>query len=130
MLNSGSSIDFYSVDYLRYEIANHYDKLTKISNQTFDQIVKTEYFIVRGIKSISEEQISEINCRSAHNLVLDVDLDDIAFVALAKHIECKLWTSDGILIRGLSKNGFKNTILTDELLEYRNTLENRSRKFK
>ena len=130
MLNSGSYIDFYSVDYLRYEIANHYDKLTKISNQTFDQIVKTEYFIVRGIKSISEEQISEINWRSSHNLVLDVDLDDIAFVALAKHLECKLWTSDGILIRGLSKNGFKNTILTDELLGYRNTLENRSRKFK
>ncbi|MEI6143793.1 MAG: PIN domain-containing protein [Mariniphaga sp.] len=128
LLNSGKYIDFYSVDYLRYEIGNHYDKLSKISNQSVDQIIKTEYYIIKGIKFISEEQISEVSWRSAHELVKDVDLDDIAFVALSDHLKCKLWTGDGVLIRGLSQNGFKNTILTDELLDYRNMMEHKKRK--
>ena len=35
LLNSGKYIDFYSVDYLRYEIGNHYDKLSKLSKICF-----------------------------------------------------------------------------------------------
>jgi predicted nucleic acid-binding protein len=128
LLNSGKLIDFYSVDYLRYEIGKHYEKLGKISKRPVDKIVSAEYFITREIKFISEEQISEDIWRSAYNLVKNVDLDDIAFVALSKHLRCKLWTGDGILIRGLIKNGFKNTIITDQLIDYRNCLENKSRK--
>jgi len=59
-------------------------------------------------------------------LVKDVDIDDIAFVALCKHLRCKLWTGDGILIRGLHKNGFVNTISTDELLKYRTDKERKT----
>jgi predicted nucleic acid-binding protein len=113
---------------LRYEIGKHYEKLGKISKRPVDKIVSAEYFITREIKFISEEQISEDIWRSAYNLVKNVDLDDIAFVALSKHLRCKLWTGDGILIRGLIKNGFKNTIITDQLIDYRNCLENKSRK--
>ena len=61
-------------------------------------------------------------------LVKDVDLDDIAFVALSEHLKCKLWTGDGVLIRGLSKKGFINTIQTEDLLDYRNKLEIRNRR--
>lgn len=52
-------------------------------------------------------------------------MDDIAFIALAKHLRCKLWTGDGILIRGLKKKGFLNFITTDDLLNYRTDLENK-----
>jgi len=83
--------------------------LAKISKLPVDKIVSAEYFITREIKFISEEQFSEDIWRSAYNLVKNVDLDDIAFVALSKHLRCKLWTGVGILIRGLIKNGFKNT---------------------
>jgi predicted nucleic acid-binding protein len=65
LLNSGKYIDFYSAEYLRYEIANHYEKLSKISKQPIEKIIKTEYFITRAIKFISEEQIAEITWRSA-----------------------------------------------------------------
>lgn len=128
LLNSGKFIDFYTADYLRYEIGNHYDKLSKISKQTIDNIAKTEYYITKGIKFISEEQIAESTWHSAYNLVRNVDLDDIAFVALSKHLKCKLWTGDSILIRGLNKNGFMNTIITDDLLAYRTNLENKIKK--
>ena len=125
LLNSGKYIDFYSADFLRYEIANHYEKLSEISKQPIDKIALTEHFVTRAIKFISEEQIDESTWRSAFALVKEVDLDDIAFVALSKHLRCKLWTGDGFLIRGLNKNGFNNTISTDDLLNYRSELEKR-----
>jgi len=128
LLNSGKYIDFYSSEYLRYEIENHDEKLSKISRQPIDKIAKTEYFVIKNIKFISEEQIAENIWHSSHSLVKDVDLDDIAFVALAKHLKCKLWTGDGILIRGLNKKGFKNTITTDELLNYRTELEDKNKR--
>jgi len=123
LLNSSKYIDFYSADYLRYEISNHYDKLSQISKQPLDKIVKTEYFITKGVKFISEEQVAENFWRSAYDLVKDVDLDDIAFVALSKQLRCKLWTGDKVLIDGLHKKGFKNTISTNELIKYRTDLE-------
>lgn len=128
LLNSGKYFDFYSADYLRYEIGNHYGRLSKISKQSIGKIAETEYFVTRMIKFISEEQIAESNWKSAFSLVKDVDLDDIAFVALSKHLRCKLWTGDGVLTRGLHKNGFKNTITTDELLNYRTELEKKVEK--
>jgi predicted nucleic acid-binding protein len=94
LLNSGKYFDFYSADYLRYEIGNHYGRLSKISKQSIGKIAETEYFVTRMIKFISEEQIAESNWKSAFSLVKDVDLDDIAFVALSKHLRCKLWTGD------------------------------------
>jgi predicted nucleic acid-binding protein len=125
LLNSGKYFDFYSSEYLKFEIDKHYGKLAKISKQPIDKIAETEYFIIKGIKFIPEEKITENNWRSSYELVKDVDLDDIAFVALSKHLRCKLWTGDNILIRGLNKMGFKDTILTDELLKYRNDLESK-----
>ena len=128
LLNSSKYIDFYSIGYLHFELRNHYEKLSRISKQPIEKIVNTEYFITRAIRFISEEQISETIWRSAHALVKEVDLDDIAFVALSKHLKCKLWTGDGVLIRGLNKNGFSNTISTDELLKIRTLQERKSQK--
>ncbi len=123
LLNSFKVLDFFSAEYLRFEIKNHYDKLSKISRQSIEKIQHTEYYITKEIKFISEEQISEANWKIAHKLVNDVDLDDIAFVALSKQLRCKLWTGDKKLIKGLRDKGFSNLITTEELLEYRNIKE-------
>lgn len=119
LLNSSKIIDFYSVEYLRFEIKNHYDKLSKLSKQSIDKIHRIEYYVTKEINFISEEQISELNWRSAFKLVKNVDLDDIAFVALSKQLRCKMWTGDKKLINGLNENGFSNIISTDELIKYR-----------
>lgn len=126
LLNSKRIIEFYSADYLRYEIHNNYEKLSKISKQPIDKIYNTEYFVTKEIEFISEEQIPESHWKSAFKLVKDVDIDDIAFVALCKHLRCKLWTGDGVLLRGLHKNGFSDTITTNELLKYRTDKENKN----
>ncbi len=127
LLNSTKIIDFYSVEYLRFEIKNHYDKLAKISKQPLERIQSTEYYVTKEINFISEQQIVESNWKSAYKLVKDVDIDDIAFVALSKQLRCKLWTGDKRLIKGLKNNGFSKIITTDELIEYRDKKEKNSR---
>jgi predicted nucleic acid-binding protein len=43
LLNSFKVLDFFSAEYLRFEIKNHYDKLSKISRQSIEKIQHTEY---------------------------------------------------------------------------------------
>jgi predicted nucleic acid-binding protein len=47
LLNSVRYFDFYSADYLRFEIRNHYEKLSKISNQSLEAVAKAEHFITK-----------------------------------------------------------------------------------
>ena len=53
------------------------------------------------IKFISEEIIPFEVWQKALRLVRDVDIDDIAFVALSEYEGVKLWTGDKELITGL-----------------------------
>jgi predicted nucleic acid-binding protein len=39
------------------------------------------------------------------------------FVALALHLNCKLWTGEKVLIKELAKKGFKKFITTQDLIE-------------
>ena len=69
LLNSKRIIKFYTAEYLRYEIRNQYDKLSKISKQPIDKIADTEYFVTKEIDFLSEEQISEANWKTGYRLV-------------------------------------------------------------
>ncbi len=50
--------------------------------------------------------IPKAYAEKAHLLVKDIDLDDLFFVALALHKNCKLWTTDSVLAKWVSKKGF------------------------
>ena len=56
-------------------------------------------------------------------MVRDVDMNDIAFVALSEYEAVKLWTGDKELIAGLTAKGFQNCITTKEMIELRRALE-------
>lgn len=51
----------------------------------------------------------------AFELIHDIDLKDLLFVALAIQYNCKLWTGDKKLIKGLRNKGFDQVIDTSEL---------------
>jgi predicted nucleic acid-binding protein len=48
-------------------------------------------------------------------LLIDVDLDDVPFLAMAKNLNAKLWTGDKKLIKGLKKKGFNDIVSTEDL---------------
>ena len=47
----------------------------------------------------------------------DIDEDDTLFVALANHLEARLWTGDRTLEKGLEKKGYGQIIKTPELYD-------------
>jgi len=51
----------------------------------------------------------------AHDIVQDIDEDDLDFVALHLHKKHKLWTGDKKLINGLLAKGYDICVTTDQL---------------
>ena len=64
------------------------------------------------IHFISDEFIPKENLITADELTKDVDFDDVLFVALSLHLNCKLWTGDKALMKALIAKGFKRFVTT------------------
>lgn len=54
----------------------------------------------------------------AEKLVANVDPKDIQYIAYAKHFNCKIWSGDKMLIKGLAKKQYTDFISTEELYFY------------
>jgi predicted nucleic acid-binding protein len=117
LLYSGNTTKFYSPKYLQVEIQNHIEKIRKISNLNDSEINELVQILYTKINFISDELIPKEMLKKADFLTKDVDFDDVMFVALSLHLECKLWTGDKSLIKGLNQKGFRNFISTQELKE-------------
>ncbi len=95
-------------------------RATSLSQVQIEQSIEQ---VFSCIKFISEEIIPFEVWQKALRLVRDVDIDDIAFVALSEYEGVKLWTGDKELITGLAAKGFQNCVTTEELKELRSVLE-------
>ena len=73
-------------------------RATSLSQVQIEQSIEQ---VFSCIKFISEEIIPFEVWQKALRLVRDVDIDDIAFVALSEYEGVKLWTGDKELITGL-----------------------------
>lgn len=102
LLNSAGKFQFLSCHYLWEEIDNHWDKLCRVSKLEEHDLLESQRIIYKNINFIDEEQISKEYRLKAYELVKDIDLKDIAFVALNECMESIFWTGDKGLIKGLS----------------------------
>ena len=87
LINSKKHFNFIAPEFLRYEIKSKYERLQSISNLNITQIIEAEYQLCKDITFISEKQIGHNLWIEAHELVKDVDLDDIHYVAYAKQFK-------------------------------------------
>ena len=128
LLNSDQFFQFYSVSYLRLKLEEHKEKILDISGLRNTQIDESRNLIFSKITFISEEQIPFKIWKESLKIVRDVDIDDIAFVALSKYLNgIKLWTGDKELYKGLIAKGFQDCISTQELFELRNKIEKKDK---
>jgi len=119
ILNSQDTFSFYACEYLREEINNHKDKIIKLTGYDEREYGEVAFLIYKQVDFFSESTIPFEFWQKAADLVRDIDMDDITFVALSLFLDIKLWTGDKILIGGLIKKGFKNIITTQEMLQLR-----------
>ncbi len=124
LINSNKCFNFIAPDFLRIEIYKHHLKLCKISGMSLDEVREAEFQIYKDITFIFEEQITNNCWISAEELVIDIDHKDTHYVAYCKHFNCKIWSGDKELIKGLAKKGFLHFISTDEHYKIRNEKEN------
>lgn len=123
IMNSDEVFTFYAAQYLRQEIENHKDKLIGISNLSEQELEESKFQVFNKIHFLAEEQIPFKIWHQSANYVRDVDMDDIAFVAMSEYLDVKLWSGDKQLIKGLRSKGFTRCISTQELLEWRREIE-------
>ena len=121
LFNSDNHFEFYSCNYMRYEIQKHWDRLKKISKLTDDQLQISYIQILSKLKFINEEIIPVEIWLNAEEITRGIDIDDTDFVALSKFLEASLWTGDKVLYIGLKNHNFHKLLNTAELLAIRNT---------
>ena len=119
LFNSNKYFDFYSCNYMRYEIQKHWGKLKKISKLTDEQLQISYTQVISKLKFVNEEIIPVETWLASEEITKGIDIDDIAFVAMTKFLKATLWTGDKFLYNELNKIGFKKIINTTELSQLR-----------
>ncbi|HEY2582961.1 MAG TPA: PIN domain-containing protein [Mucilaginibacter sp.] len=116
LINSKSSFEFYSCNYMRFEIQKHWEKIKKISKLSDQQLNDTQHRLFLRLKFVDENLIPETIWKKALNLTKDIDVDDTDFVALTLYLKGILWTGDKELYNGLKNQNFKKVYSTFDLV--------------
>ncbi|HWZ15896.1 MAG TPA: PIN domain-containing protein [Mucilaginibacter sp.] len=115
LINSKNSFEFYSCNYMRFEIEKHREKIKKISKLSDLQLADAEFHLFSRLKFVNEDLIPKAVWEKAVKLTNDIDLDDTDFVALAIYLKGGLWTGDKELYNGLKRKKFKKVFNTADL---------------
>ena len=115
LITSKAHFQFYTCDFLRDELFKHRNKIIKLTGLTEKETEELELLVIENITFINEQLIPSKTISSTKTLLKNIDLDDIPFVALTKHLKGVLWTGDKKLLAGLKEKKFTNTITTSEL---------------
>jgi predicted nucleic acid-binding protein len=115
LLNSKEHFQFFSCNYLRTEIQRHRTRLLKLTKLADDDLAELEGLVTSKITFIDERLLPQELLLKTETLLKSIDPNDTPFVALATHLEGKLWTGDMQLYKGLKLKRFKDIILTADL---------------
>jgi predicted nucleic acid-binding protein len=94
-------------------------KLKRISKLSDEQLEESMLKVFEKVHFLNEELISEKTWLASEEIAIDIDIDDVDFIALTKHFKGYLWTGDKELYAGLKKKKFKWVVNTTELLAIR-----------
>lgn len=117
LFNSNKVFEFYSVNFLLYEINKHKEKIKKIKKMSENDFLDIYEFITNKIIFIDEKKIKDKLVHKSIEILKNTDIDDIYFLALALEMDIKIWTGDKKLIKCLYENKLHNYITTEQILE-------------
>lgn len=122
IFNSDDVFDFYSNEYMRFEIKKHWSKLKKISKLTDLQLETSFEKMLTKLTFINENSIPPSDWEKSETIVADIDLDDTDFIALTRYLKAILWTGDKVLYNGLKVKHFRIVYSTQDLIKLRTRL--------
>ena len=122
IFNSDTIFDFYSNEYMLYEIRKHWERLKKISKLTDFELQTSYDKLLAKLTFINEQLIPGNIWQTSETLVAGIDIDDTDFVALTKYLKGILWTGDKPLHDGLKAKRFRSVYNTADLIKLRTKL--------
>lgn len=117
LINGKDYFDFYSPEYVRFEIFQHKEKIKSIGKLSEDEFIETYSLILRNITILNHSIIPPEIYRIAQLLCQDIDIDDTIFVAVSNFTDGILWTGDMKLLNGLKNKGYEQVMKTDEVYQ-------------
>ncbi|MEZ4774021.1 MAG: PIN domain-containing protein [Bacteroidia bacterium] len=108
---------FFAPNLMKIEVKKHQVRLQEISKLSEVEFNSVREELFECLSFISEEQIAYEHWHNAIPIVRDVDMDDIAFVALAEYLDAMLWTGDKRLLQAMQQRGYKRGISSDTLYQ-------------
>jgi predicted nucleic acid-binding protein len=118
LLSNNKNLEFFAPNLLKVEINRHKVKLMNISKLETSRFEDLREQVLSPRRFISEDQIPFHFWQNSIPFVRDIDMDDIAFIALADYLEAILWTGDKKLLNGIIGRGYKNAFETDEIVRF------------
>ena len=115
LLNPLNSTKFFSPYLLIDELHRYSKKLILASSLSSQNLAEATGLVISRLSFISEELISDSAWKEAYDLCKEIDETDTPFVALAFDLDCKLWTGDKKLAKGLREKGFDLIISSSEI---------------
>ncbi len=125
LLFGRKQFEFFAPNLVKTEVKRHQEKLMQTAEIDIDDFEDLRDDIFSCINFISEEQIPYDYWYAAIPVVRDIDMDDIAFVALAEFLDAQLWTGDKKLLKGLVNRGFLRGMTTEELYSLLQNIDNK-----
>lgn len=118
VLAERKKIQYIVPDYLIEEVTEHIPDLVKRlkNKRTKKQLTDDFKMLLEGVTIIQEKDLKKTYVSKAQKIVADVDENDMHFIALHLQIKHKIWTSDKVLVKGLTQKGYGHFFTSTEEL--------------
>jgi len=111
-------VKFYAPEYLSIEIEKYIPKIMEISGMDEAETRKLLQVIYDKIEFVPDQIIPFEFYAKSVQLVRDVDMDDLVFVALNEYLgTALLWTGDKELYKALEDKGYDKVVNFDSIKE-------------
>lgn len=117
LLTGNDVYDFYAPRYLRDEIWKHKERIMKIGNLDDGEFIEVYELILKNITVLNHSLVPNAKYKKAFDFCYDIDPNDTVFIAFSLYLNCKIWTGDKKLVKGLAKKRFKKVITTEEIFK-------------
>jgi predicted nucleic acid-binding protein len=110
--------EFFAPTLVKSEIEQHQIRLMKISKLSADEFESVREELFECLTFIPEEEIPYAYWQYSLPIVREVDMDDIAFVALTAYLGGQLWTGDKRLLEAMEQKGYSYGVSTQWIYNY------------
>lgn len=105
-LSPASTVTFFAPRFLFVELFRHKERLALAAKVSGADLLEALHALVSRIEFVNESNIALGTWMEAYRLCRETDEKDTPYVALALHLDGRLWTDDAQLKHGLLAKGF------------------------